>query len=95
MIDERIDLIASELSKRPYVRRAWLFGSRARGDNAPGSDVDIEVDINPEFSLEYLSLSDELTRAAGVKVDVIADSDSMHPSIRDGIERDRILIHGS
>jgi predicted nucleotidyltransferase len=30
------------------VRRAALFGSVARGENRPGSDIDIMVEIDPE-----------------------------------------------
>ncbi len=38
---------------RPWRVRVWLFGSRARGDAAPGSDVDIAVwpeeDVPPDW----------------------------------------------
>src|ERR1700730_6726238 len=30
------------------VAHAALFGSRARGDNRPGSDIDIMIEIDPE-----------------------------------------------
>ncbi len=32
------------------VVHAALFGSRARGDNGPDSDIDIMIDIEPEAS---------------------------------------------
>jgi predicted nucleotidyltransferase len=34
--------------KAQGVRHAALFGSRARGDNHPDSDIDILVEIAPE-----------------------------------------------
>ncbi|GGJ04563.1 nucleotidyltransferase domain-containing protein [Neoroseomonas lacus] len=35
----------------PLIRFVWLFGSRARGDHRPDSDIDLAVshDIDPEF----------------------------------------------
>jgi uncharacterized protein len=45
------------LFEREGVTQMTLFGSRARGDNRPDSDVDviIEVDPNAKFSLVELS----------------------------------------
>jgi CRISPR-associated protein Cmr1 len=37
-------LIVERLRTQPEVRRVYLFGSRARGDNAPRADIDIAVD---------------------------------------------------
>lgn len=33
------------------VRHAGLFGSTARGEARPGSDIDIMIDLDPEASL--------------------------------------------
>jgi predicted nucleotidyltransferase len=37
------------------VRRAALFGSVARGENGPGSDIDIMVEIDPEARISRCS----------------------------------------
>jgi len=34
------------------VTHAALFGSRARGDNRPDSDIDIMVEIAPDFPMD-------------------------------------------
>jgi uncharacterized protein len=39
-----IDRLVAELARRPEVERVWLFGSRARGDHLPRSDVDLAVE---------------------------------------------------
>lgn len=35
--------------------RVYLFGSRARGDNQPGADIDIAVDAHDKISLQEMS----------------------------------------
>ena len=32
-----------DISKLPFVDEVWLYGSRARGDNAERSDFDIAI----------------------------------------------------
>ena len=44
-LSERItDLLRAELRRFPEVRAAYLYGSRARGDYSPQSDIDIAID---------------------------------------------------
>ena len=38
------DLPRAELHRFPEVRAAYLYGSRARGDYSPQSDIDITID---------------------------------------------------
>ena len=38
------ELLREEVSHFPEVRSAFLFGSRARGDYSPQSDIDIAID---------------------------------------------------
>ena len=42
--DDDRDTIAKWAKANPEILRVWLFGSRARGDNDPGSDIDIAVE---------------------------------------------------
>lgn len=39
-----IALLVEELSRLPYVESIRLFGSRARGDHHPRSDVDLAIE---------------------------------------------------
>ena len=72
---------------------AWMFGSQARGEAGPGSDVDIAVLFGRPrpTTLEGLPtrLLGKLERAAGGEVDLIildgADPDLVHRVLRDGI----------
>jgi predicted nucleotidyltransferase len=56
----------SELNLRARgVRRAAVFGSVARGDNRPDSDIDIMVEIDPAAHLtvfDYADLKDYIRK---------------------------------
>lgn len=54
------------------VRAAYLFGSQARADAGPDSDIDIGVLYrSPQPLASTLALEVVLTRACGRKVDVV------------------------
>ena len=38
------DLLRTEVHRFPEVRAVYLYGSRARGDCSPQSDIDIAID---------------------------------------------------
>jgi uncharacterized protein len=56
------------------VVHAALFGSRARGDNGPDSDIDIMIDIEPEAVQDiytYVGLKDFIASLFEGPVDVV------------------------
>lgn len=38
-----IDALAARIARMPSVEAVWLYGSRARGDHRPRSDIDLAV----------------------------------------------------
>jgi hypothetical protein len=62
----------SELEKRFKVRRLALFGSYARGDQRPDSDVDILVDIDPSVGLEFVTLAEQIEKLVGISVELVS-----------------------
>lgn len=57
--------------KKEYgVTRLYLFGSMARGDNRPDSDVDILVDMPPKIFL-VSGLKDYLEKLLDSSVDLV------------------------
>ncbi|MEZ5141650.1 MAG: nucleotidyltransferase domain-containing protein [Acidimicrobiales bacterium] len=71
---------------RHHGRSVAIFGSVARGDEHPDSDIDFLVDLEPDARpIELLSIGVELEEVLGVTVDVGTRS-----SLRDGV-RDEVL----
>ena len=42
-----------DISKLPFVEEVWLYGSRARGDNAERSDLDIAIICNNATNVQW------------------------------------------
>ena len=61
-----------ELEQKFRVRRVALFGSYARGDQRPQSDVDILVEVDPSIGLQCVSLAEAIEQALSVHVDVVS-----------------------
>ena len=56
------------------MRRAAVFGSVARGDIRPGSDIDVMVEIDPEAHLtvfDYAGLKDYIAGLFDGPVEVV------------------------
>lgn len=70
---------------RHHGRSVAIFGSVARGDERPGSDIDFLVELAPGARpFEILSIGAELEEALGVKVDV-GTPDSLRARLRDQV----------
>jgi predicted nucleotidyltransferase len=61
-----------ELLQRWGVRELAVFGSVARGEATPASDVDILFDYDRELGLEIVTLGDYLEERLGRKVDLLS-----------------------
>ncbi len=67
------------------AKRIRIFGSRARGDARPDSDVDVLVDLEKGRSALALGgLLMDLQELLGKKVDVVTP-EALHPRIRDNV----------
>ena len=96
--EELCKKIAEALQKRPEVLEAYLFGSQARDEVQPHSDVDVAVYVEPEalkrpshWGLQIEIASDLMTAVHrnDVDVDVVllnrSDPFLYHRVLRDGV----------
>jgi uncharacterized protein len=77
------------------VMRLRLFGSVARGEAGPVSDVDLIAEINPEagFSLfDHVGLEQDLEDLLGRRVDVMTAPEKMWPRMRRRVEADLVDV---
>lgn len=82
---------------RPYVKRIAVFGSFARGEETPESDIDLLVELKapekrPRLGLGWFSLEEELSRIMGRDVELIAEG-SLSPYLRPYAEKDMVLLY--
>ncbi len=75
------------------VKRAWLFGGRARGEADAGSDWDFLVEFasKPGFA-NFMGLKCALEDALGSKVDVLSLS-AVQRAFLAGIEKELVDVY--
>ena len=86
--------IADYFKTQP-VLKAWLFGSFARGEEKPDSDVDIMVMLDQNVHVGLFQLSGmhlDLQDLLHTRVDLVTDK-GLLPFARESAERDKKLIY--
>lgn len=62
------------IAARYGARNVRVFGSMARGEARPGSDIDLLVDLEPGRSLlDHVGLWQDLEELLGCRVDVVVE----------------------
>lgn len=75
-----------------HAREPRVFGSVARGDDQPGSDVDLLVDFTEEASLlDEIGLRLALADLLQVEVDVVA-ADALRGAVRARVLREAVPV---
>lgn len=80
--------------RHPNIRYAGVFGSVARGDARPDSDVDVFAVFEPEADKGMvLDLEGELSEELQKPVDVLSTLDGTTELFRRSFERDAVLAY--
>ena len=85
------------LCRRYWVRELSLFGSAARGEMRPDSDIDLLVEFLPDAEVDlvdYAGLMLELSRLLGRKVDLVSKN-GLKPLIRDSVLEEARLLYAA
>jgi uncharacterized protein len=61
-----------QLQRQFKVSKMALFGSYARGDQQPNSDVDILVEVDPSIGLDFVMLAERIEQMLGIHVDLVS-----------------------
>nr|QNO51641.1 hypothetical protein JFJFMGFI_00040 [Methanosarcinales archaeon ANME-1 ERB6] len=78
---------------RYRVKKIAIFGSYARGEAKPESDVDILVEFSERKSLlDLVGIEQELSEALGVKADLLTEK-SISPYLIDRIKSEMEVIY--
>jgi predicted nucleotidyltransferase len=96
--DTRVDEAKlTNLCRRYQVRELSLFGSAARGEMRPDSDVDILVEFLPDATIdlvEYAALMLDLSRLLGRTVDLVSKN-GLKPLIRAAVLKEARLLYAA
>ena len=86
---------ASRVRAQYDVSEACLFGSFARGEQTPDSDIDLRLVCSNTITFDKLyELSHVLEKELGRKVDVVTNPPKhMRPAFRKSIEQDEVRVY--
>ena len=86
----------AEVCKRYGVAELSVFGSVARGEAGPDSDVDLLFVLAPGARLGFalFDLEEELAEIIGRKVELLSE-DSIHYLIRDAVLAEAQLLYAA
>ena len=88
--------LLEEVCKKNQVEFLGVFGSVARGEDQPGSDVDVLVRFSPQVKIGYFKLYDieqEIARSFGKKIDLVTQ-DALSPYIKDRVYSELQPLYG-
>ena len=79
--DKRGEILG--IATRHGARNIQVFGSLARGQSGPASDLDLLVQLEPGRSLlDIIAIKQDLEDLLGIHVDVVTE-EALSPYIRD------------
>ncbi len=79
----------------PAIEKAWLFGSYARQDDSPESDIDVLIDVpkdKPFTLFDIAEVQEKLRQLTNRRIDVVMLR-ALRPQVKERIQHDLKLIY--
>jgi hypothetical protein len=92
VVPEPLAVQVREVGERHGIRNIRVFGSFARGQAGPDSDLDLLVEYVPGRSgFAFVDFCEKVEELLGRRVDVVTEK-SLHPLIRDKVLRQAVAL---
>ncbi len=93
-VQETVARLSSEkqLLRQFSVKALYLFGSVVRGEDRPGSDIDVLVEFEPDARVglfTFARLQRRLSEILGRPVDLVTP-DALHKALKDRIQEEAV-----
>ncbi|MDR2556279.1 MAG: nucleotidyltransferase family protein [Bacteroidales bacterium] len=94
-MDQTIKNKLNEFFPAYPIEKAWVFGSYARGEETPDSDIDILVRFKDKTGLtlmDYAHIMNHLEDFLNKKVDLVQEG-TLYKFAQESAEHDKILVY--
>lgn len=96
MSRNEIEHIILDYLKPFNLQRLGIFGSYARGEENPHSDIDLLVKFKDTLSLlQLIKIENDLSKKLGFKVDMVTEGSIKNSRIKTEIKRDLKIIYNA
>lgn len=100
-IDQIREVVSNWADSKREIKRVILFGSRARGDSTPDSDIDLALDVvgildesaYTRYVFNKNSWKNQLRLALGRSINIVHLTEHGRFEIQASIARDGVLIY--
>jgi uncharacterized protein len=91
---QNLDNIIISTLKEFNPEKIGIFGSFARNENTPGSDLDILVKFKDGITLlQLIKLENSLSEKLNVKVDLVTEGAITNQKLKEYIQKDLRIIY--
>ena len=89
---QRLKAEIYRIAQRHNARKVYVFGSCARKEETPESDIDLLVDLRPQATLfDMMDIQDALEALLDCKVDVVSKN-GLNPYLRESVLKEAVLL---
>jgi len=93
-LDDKLIMALKELGEKYAVEKIVLFGSRARGDNKPTSDIDLAIFTSKEFEEKGHVASEIDDLETLLKIDVaFITPDTDEPDFLERLKKEGVVLY--